>query len=260
MPKEKIRLDEYLVREGYAIDLKFAQSLILSGSVLVNDVVVSKVGTNISSKDIVRTKEKIKTYVSRGAYKLLGAFDSFPNANIQNKTCIDLGASTGGFCQVLLEKGASRVIAVDVGYGQLAQKIANDPRVTVFDRTHLKDLRMSQLEPLTKETWITMDLSFISLVPVFQSLVSLFQTKPEIVWQGISLFKPQFEVHPSKLEKGVLKDSHHIGYTIRSVWRKIKNLDPKLKFLGLAESPIQGADGNREFLIRWEWKGSIEKS
>ncbi|MCG6139935.1 MULTISPECIES: TlyA family RNA methyltransferase [Leptospira] len=260
MPKEKIRLDEYLVREGYAIDLKLAQSLILSGSVLVNDVVISKVGTNISSKDIVRTKEKIKTYVSRGAYKLLGAFDSFPNANIQNKTCIDLGASTGGFCQVLLEKGASRVIAVDVGYGQLAQKIANDPRVTVFDRTHLKDLKINQLEPLTKETWITMDLSFISLVPVFQSLVILFQSKPEIVWRGISLFKPQFEVHPSKLEKGVLKDSHHIGYTIRSVWRKIKNLDPKLKFLGLAESPIQGADGNREFLIRWEWKGSIEKS
>ncbi|TGL86523.1 TlyA family RNA methyltransferase [Leptospira congkakensis] len=255
MPKEKIRLDEYLVREGYAIDLKLAQSLILSGSVLVNDVVISKVGTNISVKDNVRTKEKIKTYVSRGAYKLLGAFDSFPKTNVQNKTCIDLGSSTGGFCQVLLEKGASRVIAVDVGYGQLAQKIANDPKVTVFDRTHLKDLTLPQLEPLTEETWITMDLSFISLVPVFASLVSLFQSSPKTIWQGISLFKPQFEVHPSKLEKGVLKDSHHISYTIRTVWRKIKNLDSKLKFLGLAESPIQGADGNREFLIRWEWKG-----
>ncbi|TGK50416.1 TlyA family RNA methyltransferase [Leptospira kanakyensis] len=258
MPKEKIRLDEYLVREGYAIDLKYAQSLILSGSVLVNDIVISKVGTSLSTKDIVRTKEKIKTYVSRGAYKLLGAFDSFPKTNVQNKTCIDLGSSTGGFCQVLLEKGASRVIAVDVGYGQLAQKIANDPKVTVFDRTHLKDLTISQLEPLTEETWITMDLSFISLVPVFTSLVSLFQSNPKVIWQGISLFKPQFEVHPSKLEKGVLKDSHHIGYTIRNIWRKIKNLDSRLKFLGLAESPIQGADGNREFLIRWEWKDLVK--
>lgn len=257
MPKEKIRLDDFLVREGYAIDRKRAQSLILSGSVLINDVVISKVGTLISPKDIVRTKEKIKTYVSRGAYKLLGAFDSFSSANVQNKTCIDLGSSTGGFCQVLLEKGASRVIAVDVGYGQLAQKIANDPKVTVFDRTHLKDLTVSQLEPLTEETWITMDLSFISLVPVFGSLISLFQSSSHIVWQGISLFKPQFEVHPSKLEKGVLRDSHHIGYTIRSIWRKIRNLDSRIKFLGLAESPIQGADGNREFLIRWEWKNRI---
>lgn len=254
MPKEKIRLDDFLVREGYAIDLKIARSLILSGSVLVNDVVVSKVGTNISPADSVRTKEKIKTYVSRGAYKLLGAFDAFSDANVENKTCIDLGSSTGGFCQVLLEKGASRIIAVDVGYGQLAQKIANDPKVTVFDRTHLKDLTLTQLEPLTPETWITMDLSFISLVPVFGSLVTLFQSSPQIVWQGISLFKPQFEVHPSKLDRGVLKNSHNIGSTIRSVWRKIKKLDSNLKFLGLAESPIQGADGNREFLIRWEWK------
>ncbi|PJZ46827.1 TlyA family RNA methyltransferase [Leptospira brenneri] len=258
MPKEKNRLDDFLVREGYAIDLKKAQSLVLSGSVLVNDIVVSKIGTKISPKDIVRTKEKIKTYVSRGAYKLLGAFDSFPTSNVENKTCIDLGASTGGFCQVLLEKGAARVIAVDVGYGQLAQKIANNPKVTVFDRTHLKDLSITELEPLTEETWITMDLSFISLVPVFGSLIVLFQSKPKIVWQGISLFKPQFEVHPSKLEKGVLKDSHHIGYTIRTIWRKIKNLDSRLKFLGLAESPIQGADGNREFLIRWEWKDSVK--
>ncbi|ABZ92628.1 rRNA methylase/Hemolysin-tylA [Leptospira biflexa serovar Patoc strain 'Patoc 1 (Ames)'] len=252
MLKEKIRLDDYLVREGYAKDLKLAQSLILSGSVLVNDTIVSKVGTLISNKDKVRTKEKIKTYVSRGAYKLLGAFDRWKTIQVEGKTCIDLGASTGGFCQVLLEKGAIRVIAVDVGYGQLAQKIANDPKVFVLDRTHLRELPKLPLGALTKETWITMDLSFISLVPVFSHLLPLFQKYPDIHWQGISLFKPQFEVHPSKLEKGILIDSHNIGKTIKNVWLKIKKNDPKLEFLGLGESPIQGADGNREFLIRWE--------
>ncbi|XDD48298.1 TlyA family RNA methyltransferase [Leptospira sp. WS39.C2] len=255
MQKEKIRLDEYLVREGYAKDHKFAQSLILSGSVLVNDVIVSKVGTRVSAKDKIRTKEKIKSYVSRGAYKLLGAFENWKNTNVEGKTCIDLGASTGGFCQVLLEKGASKLYAVDVGYGQLAQKIANDPRVTVFDRTHLKELPSLTLEPLTNQTWITMDLSFISLVPVFSFLLPLFQKYPKIHWYGISLFKPQFEVHPSKLEKGVLIDSQLIGYAIRKVWHKIKQSDPKIRFVGLMESPIQGADGNREFLIRWERYG-----
>ncbi|TGM23605.1 TlyA family RNA methyltransferase, partial [Leptospira selangorensis] len=111
MQKEKIRLDEFLVREGYAKDLKLAQSLVLSGSVLVNDNVISKVGTLISSKDHVRTKEKIKTYVSRGAYKLLGAFHHWKHISVNGNTCFDLGASTGGFCQVLLEKGASKVYA-----------------------------------------------------------------------------------------------------------------------------------------------------
>ncbi|MCW7461120.1 TlyA family RNA methyltransferase [Leptospira limi] len=254
MQKEKIRLDTFLVREGFVTDLKLAQSLILSGSVLVNDTVISKVGTLITLKDKVRIKEKIKSYVSRGAYKLLGAFEHWKDIQIDGKTCIDLGASTGGFCQVLLEKGASKLFAVDVGYGQLAQKIANDPRVTVFDRTHLKELPQLSIEPLTNETWITMDLSFISLVPVFSFLLLLFEKYPETHWKGITLFKPQFEVHPSKLEKGVLIDSQLIGYAIRNVWHQIKQSDPKIRFIGLMESPIQGADGNREFLIRWERK------
>lgn len=252
MQKEKIRLDAFLVREGYAKDLKFAQSLILSGSVLINDIIVSKVGTLVSPKDKVRTKEKIKTYVSRGAYKLLGAFNHWKNISVNGKSCLDLGASTGGFCQVLLEKGASQVYAVDVGYGQLAQKIANDPKVTVFDRTHLKALPKLPIEPLSNPAWITMDLSFISLIAVFEFLLPLFQKYPEIGWKGITLFKPQFEVHPSKLEKGILINSHDIGYTIRKVWHKIKQHDPRIRFLGLTESPIQGADGNREFLILWE--------
>lgn len=254
MQKEKIRLDVFLVREGYAKDIKLAQSLVLSGSVLINDVVISKVGTLVSPKDKVRTKEKIKTYVSRGAYKLLGAFDHWKGIQIEGKTCFDLGASTGGFSQVLLENGASKVFAIDVGYGQMAQKIANDPKVVVYDRTHLKELPTLPLEPLTKETWITMDLSFISLIPVFGYLLPLFQKFSNIHWFGITLLKPQFEVHPSKLEKGILKDSHEIGYTIRAVWRKIKKADPQIRFKGLKESPIQGADGNREFLIFWERK------
>lgn len=279
MQKGKVRLDQYLVDFGLAKDLRLASSLILSGSVLVNDRVVSKVGTIITSKDKVRLKEKIKTFVSRGAYKLLGAFEQFPKLTVQNKICVDLGASTGGFCQVLLDKNAKHVFAVDVGYGLLAQKIANHPKVTVLDRTHVKDLTWekisyntinktiegkesqdSQANPLIElpqddtQYFFSMDLSFISLTSVFSQLGNLFQMASRIPIQGVSLLKPQFELPARYLEKGVVTDSKILGPCIRSVWRNIKNNNKHFFLKGLGESPIQGADGNREFLVFWEFR------
>jgi len=279
LQKGKVRLDQYLVDLGLAKDLKLASSLILSGSILVNDRTESKVGTKISLTDQVRVKDKIKTYVSRGAYKLLGAFEKFPNLTVQNKICVDLGSSTGGFCQVLLEKNAKQVFAVDVGYGLLAQKIANHPKVTVLDRTHVKDLsweqissnlkyqktdeknnltsdweRLNQGYVATSPYFFSMDLSFISLSIVFSHLKNLFQSSPKMPIDGVSLLKPQFELPARYLDRGVVKNSKILGPCIRSVWRKIKENNKDFFLKGLAESPIRGADGNREFLIFWEFR------
>ncbi|MDZ4725075.1 MAG: TlyA family RNA methyltransferase [Leptospira sp.] len=231
-------------------------SFILSGSILVNDRVITKPGTLIHKTDIVRIKEKIKKYVSRGAYKLIGAFDAFKDIDINEKVCLDLGASTGGFTQILLEKNAKHVYAVDVGYGQLAQKLANDKRVTVFDRTHIKDLHFSELHFPNEKYFVCMDLSFISLTAVFPYLSNLIQESNLEYWEGVSLIKPQFELPSRYLEKGIVRDRFIQLIAIRHVWREIKRQNPNFCFVALAESPIQGTDGNHEFLLRWKWKRS----
>lgn len=254
MPKDKIRLDEYLKNSDLVQNKSHIQSLILSGSVLVNDIPITKVGTTIRLTDIVRIREKIKTYVSRGAFKLEGAFLSFPDLNVDNCVCIDLGASTGGFTQVLLERNARHVYAVDVGYGQLAQRIANDPRVTVLDRTHVNEIDWNQIKFRSSQMFVCMDLSFISLIKIFPSITRLFALDSSIEWQGISLIKPQFELDASFLDRGIVKDRKKQLESIRNVWRNIKKQDPKFKFKGLVESPIQGADGNFEFLLYWKYE------
>ena len=223
----------------------------MSGSVLVNDRAITKAGTLIQLTDQVRIRKRIKEYVSRGAYKLLGAFDSFDDLNVQDVVCFDLGASTGGFTQVLLEKGALHVYAVDVGYGLLAQKIANDKKVTVLDRTHVKELNLKNLENLTKRIFFSMDLSFISLTQIFPQISNLAAENPSNEFFGISLIKPQFELPASSLEKGIVKNRKFQLTAVRNVWRAIKKTNPRFVFDGLAESPIQGADGNHEFLLKW---------
>jgi 23S rRNA (cytidine1920-2'-O)/16S rRNA (cytidine1409-2'-O)-methyltransferase len=251
LQKEKIRLDEYLLHSGLIKDKNQITSSILSGSVLVNERAVTKIGTLINKTDAVRIREIIKNYVSRGAYKLLGAFTTFKNLSVTNLVCLDLGASTGGFTQVLLEKGAKHVYSIDVGYGQLAQKLANDQRVTVIDRTHIKDIAIDQISIRTSKIFISMDLSFISLTQIFPYIAKLCESEPNIEWFGVSLIKPQFELHPSFLDKGIVKKRSDQLRAIHSVWRSIKKNNPRFAFLGLAESPIQGADGNHEFLLRW---------
>lgn len=252
LQKEKIRLDEYLLNSELIKDKNLIKSLILSGSVLVNDQPVTKVGTLIWKTDFVRIRERIKKYVSRGAYKLLGAFDSFPDLTVENLVGIDLGSSTGGFTQILLEKGSTHVYAVDVGYGQLAQKIANNPKVTVLDRTHVKDLAFDQISIRTTKIFITMDLSFISLTQIFPYISIFASADKNIEFFGVSLVKPQFELPASYLDKGIVRNRRHQLEAIRIVWRKIKKQNPEFIFQGLAESPIQGADGNHEFLLRWK--------
>lgn len=251
LPNERIRLDDYLFVSELVNDKTQIKSLILSGSVLVNDRPITKAGSLIYKTDSVRLREKIKKFVSRGAYKLLGAFDAFSELSVFDLVCLDLGASTGGFTQVLLEKGAKHVYAVDVGYGLLAQRIANDPRVTVLDRTHIKDLK-AELFPLkTSSVFVSMDLSFISLTKVFPFIANLSKELNVDRLFGISLVKPQFEVATSKLVRGIVEDRLDQIRTLRQVWREIKKNNPNFHFSKLAESPITGADGNHEFLLKW---------
>ncbi|WP_411824168.1 TlyA family RNA methyltransferase [Leptospira sp. 'Mane'] len=255
MPKEKIRLDDRLISLGLCKDKKEALSFILSGSVLVNDEPVTKIGTSVRITDHIRIREIIKQYVSRGAKKLLGALESFPNANPINKICWDWGASTGGFTQVLLERGAKHVYSVDVGYGQLAQKLANHKSVTVLDRTHIKELTWEILGGKSDSIFITMDLSFISLLSIFPTITRLAKESVNTNWEGISLLKPQFEVKEKDLTEGIVTNPLVIGRIIRQVWREIRKQDQSIRILGIAESPIKGTEGNREFLFWWKKEG-----
>jgi len=255
LPKEKIRLDDRLISLGLCKDKKEALSFILSGSVLVNDEPVTKIGTSVRITDHIRIREIIKQYVSRGAKKLLGALESFPNANPINKICWDWGASTGGFTQVLLERGAKHVYSVDVGYGQLAQKLANHKSVTVLDRTHIKELTWEILGGKSDSIFITMDLSFISLLSIFPTITRLAKESVNTNWEGISLLKPQFEVKEKDLTEGIVTNPLVIGRIIRQVWREIRKQDQSIRILGIAESPIKGTEGNREFLFWWKKEG-----
>jgi len=206
LAQEKIRLDDLLIERGIAQDRTYAQSLILSGSVLVNDQVETKSGFLFSRKVIIRIKEKIKNYVSRAAHKLLGALEKFPKYPIESQYCIDLGASTGGFTQVLLEKGALKVLAVDVGYGQLEERVRQHQKVEILDRFHFKNLEWKHISHQGNSISVTADLSFISMEKVFIKLQELFEKNNQTEIQALLMVKPQFELSAEFLEKGIVKD------------------------------------------------------
>lgn len=250
MQTEKVRLDDHLVSVGLATDIKRAEALLLAGSVLVNDAVQTKKDYKIKKNDVVRIRTKIREFVSRGAEKLQGALERWKDFPIEEVDFWDWGASTGGFSEILLLKKAKSVTCVDVGYGQLASRIANDKRVVVLDRTHFKDFSPK----LTKETLkvgVVMDLSFISIVQAFERLTEIAQANPEIHLFGLSLLKPQFEVDPNQLDKGILRDTSKIGTLLRTIWKRIRKRDPLFHLVGVEESPIRGTLGNREFFLAW---------
>ncbi|WP_167882052.1 TlyA family RNA methyltransferase [Leptospira semungkisensis] len=258
MAKEKIRLDELLLKKGLAEDISKARSLILSGSVLVNDRMVDKAGLSFQESAEIRIRDIIPKYVSRGAYKLKSAIEKW-SLDIKGKLCLDWGASTGGFTQVLLEEGAEFVFAFDVGYGQMASKVAMNPKVIVRDRFHIKDTSWKLLNELwsqksekqfPNEIFLVIDLSFISLETVLPTIARLKQERPTIHWKVVSLFKPQFEAEPRYLDKGVLKNPYVRSQILRSFIRFLrKHIGGK--FVGVGESPITGRDGNREILVYW---------
>jgi 23S rRNA (cytidine1920-2'-O)/16S rRNA (cytidine1409-2'-O)-methyltransferase len=246
LPKE--RLDKILVDRGLALSRERARALILAGQVVVNDHRIDKAGTKVDLIAEIRVKGGDIPYVSRGGLKLEKGLEAF-NVNVQDRVAIDVGASTGGFTDCLLQRGAAKVYAVDVGYGQLAWKLREDDRVINLERTNIRALTADQLDTLP--TLAVIDASFISLKLVLPPTINLLADNAEIV----ALIKPQFEVGKGKVGKGgVVRDPEQHRETVAAIEKTAADLGCRVG--GVDESPILGPKGNREFLIHL-YKGEM---
>lgn len=235
----KTRLDELLVRRGLCASRSQAQALIAEGKVLVAGRAASRKSELVAGDAALEVTQR--QYVSRGAHKLLYALDRFSVA-ASGSVALDAGASTGGFTQVLLERGAARVYAVDAGHGQLAAALRADPRVLVHEGTNLRDLRRGDLGEAIE--LFSLDLSFISLRLVLPAVRSLAARQAEVV----ALVKPQFEAGPRDVGKGgIVRDRGvHLRILLEVAAAAAENgFTP----LGVCPSPLRGGDGNHEYLL-----------
>ncbi|MBF0384192.1 MAG: TlyA family RNA methyltransferase [Magnetococcales bacterium] len=241
----KKRLDLYLLDNGLVPTIEKARGLIMSGQVLVDDRPVDKPGSSVGKSANVRIKgDKGKKWVSRGGFKLDHAITHW-KIDLNNKICLDVGASTGGFTDVMLTHGAKRVYALDVGYGILDWKLVSDSRVVVMDRCNIRNLTPDQIpEPID---FITTDVSFISLKKALPPALSTL--KPD--GHGISLIKPQFELPQKDIPQGgVVKDRDMQIQAVDSILKQSK--DWRVQTIGTTPSPITGPKGNREFLFYYK--------
>jgi 23S rRNA (cytidine1920-2'-O)/16S rRNA (cytidine1409-2'-O)-methyltransferase len=233
------RADVYLVEKGYAASRSEAQAAIRAGTVTVNGKRVLKPAEAVEEGAEI-AYVKAHPYVSRGALKLLAALDHF-ELSPEGLTCLDVGASTGGFTEVLLERGAHRVYAVDVGHGQLRQKLLDDPRVVSLEGTDARNLTVAQIPEPPQA--VVADVSFISLKLALPTALALARN----AWL-VALVKPQFEAGRGAVGKGgIVKDEAALNDSVAAVMAVIKKY--KWTVLGTIDSPIEGGDGNREFLI-----------
>ena len=234
----KVRADVLLHQRGLAESRAKAQALILAGSVVAGEHRVEKPGQLLDEKVELRLKEQLK-YVSRGGLKLEHALDRF-QLPVTGRVCVDLGASTGGFTDVLLQRGALRVYAVDVGRGQLHEKLRADPRVIMQERVNARELRLP--EPCAAAV---ADLSFISLRLVLPALAAAL--RPADAWACV-LVKPQFEAGRVEVGKGgVVRDPLVHERVVREIAEELEKLE--FEIVGSVPSPVLGPAGNREFLL-----------
>lgn len=245
--REKERLDKLLVERGLAETRERARALILAGEVVVAEHAADKAGQLVARDADIRLKGVGLPYVSRGGLKLEKALDGFA-IDVTGLCVLDVGASTGGFTDCLLQRGARRVFAVDVGYGQLAWKLRQDERVVCMERTNIRYLEPSLLPEVPGLAVI--DASFISLDKVLPNTLRLIERDGEIV----ALIKPQFEVGRGEVGKGgVVRDPLKHREVVDGVRALAEGLG--LQVLGVVESPILGPKGNREFLIHLKKTG-----
>lgn len=244
---ETLRIDQLLVEKKLAPSRERAQSLVLAGVVYVGTQKVVKSSEKYALDSEISVQGEDHPYVSRGGVKLAGALDHF-QILVQDKICLDIGASTGGFTDCLLQRGACRVYALDVGYGQLAWKLRQDSRVVTIEKKNIRDLSRGEL-PLHFDL-IVIDVSFISLKKVFPTIFKLFDPPFEI----LALIKPQFEVGKSEVPRGgVVKDAALHERVMREVQEcallegKQRNFD--LVCRGIAPSSLPGTEGNQEYFI-----------
>lgn len=242
------RLDKLLVSRGLAQSRHQAQQLIRAGQVLVDERVVDKPGHLIPEDASLRVKEQPR-YVSRGGLKLEAALDTF-GLDVTGRIAVDVGASTGGFTDCLLQRGAARVYAIDVGYGQLAWKLRQDPRVVVLERTNIRHLEA--LPDGVQANLAVIDTSFIGLSLVLPATLRLLAPRADLV----VLVKPQFEAGPEKVGKGgVVRDPAVHREVLERVVALAQELG--LTVAGLTVSPVRGPAGNVEFLL-WLRRGYAE--
>ena len=236
----KVRLDRLLVDRGIAATREKARALIMSGLVVVEEERVDKAGTLIRHDAGIRVKGGANPYVSRGGLKLEGALQSF-DIDVSGAVALDIGASTGGFTDCLLQGGARRVYAIDVGYGQIDWKLRTDTRVTLFEKTNI---RYFSGERIDEEAGLAViDVSFISLKLVLPVAVRLTGEKAVI----LALIKPQFEAGRDEVGKGVIRDSRIHRKVVEEIVAFSGQLG--LEVVGTCESPITGPAGNREFFL-----------
>jgi 23S rRNA (cytidine1920-2'-O)/16S rRNA (cytidine1409-2'-O)-methyltransferase len=241
MNVKKDRIDKILVDRGLTQSRERARALIMAGQVVVADHVAEKPGQMVPVAAEVRLKGELLPFVSRGGLKLQKALDEF-NIDVTGLIVLDVGASTGGFTDCLLQRGAAKVIAVDVGYGQLAWKLRQDERVVNLEKTNIRYLTPDKLPHIPDLAVI--DASFISIAKVLPATLILLKDEAVI----IALIKPQFEVGRGEVGKGgVVRDALKHREVITAISSVAENLG--LKVRGVTESPILGPKGNREFLI-----------
>jgi 23S rRNA (cytidine1920-2'-O)/16S rRNA (cytidine1409-2'-O)-methyltransferase len=237
----KERLDVLVAERGLAESRTKAQALILAGQVVVDDQRVDKPGTLVPVEAELRLKGEVLPYVSRGGLKLKGAIDRF-GLDVRGRVCADIGASTGGFTDCLLQHGAIRVHAIDVGYGQLHEKLRKDPRVRSRERVNARYLTDEDLPE--KVGAVVIDVSFISLTQVLPSVLGFLEPGGLL----IALVKPQFEVGPERVGKGgVVRDTAARQEAIDTVTAFVR--EQGLTVRGLMDSPVPGPAGNVEALL-----------
>ena len=238
---EKERLDVLLVQQGLANSRELAKAYIMAGNVYVDGQKEDKAGTKVAVTAKLEVKGNQMKYVSRGGYKLEKAMDVF-GIRLDGKICLDIGASTGGFTDCMLQNGASKVYAIDVGYGQFAWKLRNDERVVCLEKTNVRYVTHEQ-EP-DEGDFASIDVSFISLTKVLPAVLGVLGEKGRLV----CLIKPQFEAGREKVgKKGVVRDSSVHREVIEMIVEYVRTQG--LGILGLDFSPIKGPEGNIEYLI-----------
>jgi 23S rRNA (cytidine1920-2'-O)/16S rRNA (cytidine1409-2'-O)-methyltransferase len=237
----KERIDKLLVQRQLTASRERARALILSGRVVVDDQTIDKVGTQVDRQATIRLRGDDLPYVSRGGLKLARALELF-DIEVAGRIAIDVGASTGGFTDCLLQHDAARVFAVDVGYGQLAWKLRVDERVVNLERTNIRNMTPQLLDAVPDLAVI--DTSFISLEKVLPATIALLGPGSDI----IALIKPQFEVGKGQVGKGgVVRDPVQHARVVDNVKFLANQLGCRIE--NLCESPVLGPKGNREFLI-----------
>jgi 23S rRNA (cytidine1920-2'-O)/16S rRNA (cytidine1409-2'-O)-methyltransferase len=244
----KTRLDKLLVDRGLVPSRERAQALILAGKVLVNQQKIEKPGSAFEPGVSVRLLGPDLKYVSRGGVKLEKALTHW-KINVTGKTSLDVGASTGGFTDCLLQHGAARVIAVDTGYGQMDLRIRTDDRVRLLEKTNARYLTREQLGEDVH--LIVIDVSFISVTMILAPVIAAAFPAGAADWPGrelVVLVKPQFEVGRAQVGKrGIVRDPAAQASAVNKVKQEVARLS--IQYLDVIESPIRGAEGNREFLL-----------